>query len=97
VSLFWILKIGSWPEKIQQEEAPELSLAQINNFITLMPGLGGRVRKLSKSSEDILGKSEKLVGELKDGLSASLQKDLNMVSFVSTVSNTRKTWNETNQ
>jgi len=56
-----------------------------------MPGLGGRVRKLSKSSEDILGKSEKLVGELKDGLSASLQKDLNMVSFVSTVSNTRKT------
>ena len=45
----------------------------------LSPNLGGRVRKLSKSSEDLIGKSERWAGELRGGLSASLQKDINLV------------------
>ena len=45
----------------------------------LSPNLGGRARKLSKSSEDLIGKSERWAGELRGGLSASLQKDVNLV------------------
>jgi hypothetical protein len=46
----------------------------------LSPNLSlGRNRKLSKSSEDLIGKSEKWAEDLKSGLSASLQKDLNLV------------------
>ena len=47
----------------------------------LSPNLGGRARKLSKSSEDLIGKSDRWVGDLRVGLSASLQKDINMVSI----------------
>lgn len=54
--------------------------ADLNQFLN--PNLGGRVRRLSKSSEDILGRSERFAGELRDGLSASLQKDLNLVGFL---------------
>ncbi len=45
----------------------------------LSPNLGGRVRKLSKSSEDLIGKSERWAGEMRGGLSASLQKDIHLV------------------
>ena len=54
--------------------------ADLNQFLN--PNLGGRVRRLSKSSEDIIGRSERFAGELRDGLSASLQKDLNLVGFL---------------
>ena len=46
----------------------------------LSPNLGGRVRKMSKSSDDLIGKSERWAGEMRGGLSASLQKDIHLVS-----------------